>query len=314
MHTKSWHLTIRHFPWLIALALGMALCRPSPMLPAAAGPAGTGPTPGSGRLSLPAARAPVYTYRIVQTYPHDPTAFTQGLVYTDSVLYEGTGLYGDSSLRKVDLDTGEVLQIRELSSDYFGEGIVVLADTIIQLTWQDHVAFVYDRATFSQTGTFSYTTQGWGLTYDGRRLIMSDGTNTLYFRDPQTFSEIERVQVYDDGTPVTRLNELEYIDGEVYANVWLTDRIVRIDPASGEVNAWIDLAGLSDLQPPGADVLNGIAYDQVGERLFVTGKRWSYLYEIELLQPERTYLPQVAKGWSAVLPPATTMPTPTAIP
>ncbi len=225
---------------------------------------------------------PVYSYTVVQTYPHDPNAFTQGLVYTDGVLYEGTGLYGGSSLRKVDLETGTVLQIHTLSPEYFGEGIAVYSDTVVQLTWREHVAFVYDRGTFSETGRFTYTTQGWGLTHDGERLIMSDGSATLFFRDPQTFSETGRVQVYDEFGPVTRLNELEYIDGEVYANVWLTDRIARIDPQTGRVTAWIDLAGL---RPPGTDVLNGIAYDSLNDRLFVTGKWWPNLFQIELVPP-----------------------------
>lgn len=236
--------------------------------------------------------APVYSYRILHTYPHDPTAFTQGLVYTDGVLYEGTGIYGDSSLRKVELETGQVLQQHDLASQYFGEGIVVLTSTIIQLTWQNHRAFIYDRNTFSETGYFTYPTEGWGLTSDGQQLIMSDGSSMLYFRDPQTFSQTGQVQVLDGTTPIVRLNELEYIAGEVYANVWLTDRIVRIDPETGQVIAWLDLAGL---RPPGTDVLNGIAYDKVGERLFVTGKYWPSLFEIELLPPGRIYLPCVVR-------------------
>jgi glutamine cyclotransferase len=238
--------------------------------------------------------APVYSYRILHTYPHDAGAFTEGLVYTDSVLYESTGMYyGASSLREVDLETGQVLQIRELADKYFGEGIVVLTSTIVQLTWQNHRAFVYDRDTFSETGIFTYTTEGWGLTSDGQHLIMSDGSSILFFRDPGTFSQTGQIQVRDGTTPVTRLNELEYIHGEVYANVWLTDRIVRIDPTTGQVRAWIDLAGL---RPPGAEVLNGIAYDEIGERLFVTGKYWPYLYEIALVPPVRFYLALLVKN------------------
>jgi len=241
-----------------------------------------------------ALNTPVYTYTVVNTYPHDPDAFTQGLVFTDSVLYEGTGLYGGSSLRRVDLETGAVLQSYTLTKQYFGEGIAVYSDTIVQLTWREHVAFVYDRVTFSPTGQFTYTTQGWGLTHDGQRLIMSDGSSTLFFRDPQTFSETGRVQVHDEFGPVTRLNELEYIHGQVYANVWLTDRIARIDPQTGQVTAWIDLTGL---RPPGTDVLNGIAYDGVNDRLFVTGKWWPSLFEIELVpptpEPYRFFLPLV---------------------
>lgn len=263
---------------------------------------------GSAAANPPAEpyATPVYSYRVVHTYPHDSQAFTQGLVYTNSVLYEGTGLSGLSSLRRVDLQTGEVLQIKPVPAPYFGEGIAVYSDTIVQLTWQSHVAFVYDRDTFSQTGTFTYTGEGWGLTYDGQRLIMSDGSSTLYFRDPQTFSETGRVQVHDGATPVSRLNELEYIGGEVYANVWLTNRIARVDPQTGQVTAWIDLTGL---RPPGTDVLNGIAYDSTNGRLFVTGKRWPYLYEIELYLPWRFCMPLVLKGV-----PGNPLPTPTPVP
>jgi glutamine cyclotransferase len=271
------------------------------------------PTVGPGSSGRPARglqSTPVYSYRIVHTYPHDSAAFTQGLVYTGSVLYEGTGLYGRSSLRQVDLETGEVLQIRNLPSQYFGEGIAVWDGEIIQLTWREHAAFVYNRDTFTQTGQFSYPTEGWGLTHDGQRLIMSDGTSNLYFRDTRTFSETGRVQVYDGSLPVTRLNELEYIQGQVYANVWLTDRIARIDPLTGQVTAWIDLAGL---RPPGADVLNGIAYDAAGDRLFVTGKLWPYLYQIELYLPHTFLLPLVVKGWGGAPPSIPTI-TPSTMP
>ena len=276
-------------PLLLAISL-VAACAPT--VPAVR------PDPEAGRAASPAlptptltvATAPVYSYRVLQTYPHDPTAFTQGLVYTDGMLYESTGIYGKSSLRRVDLETGQVLQRYDLPAPYFGEGIAVLSATIIQLTWRERVALVYDRETFSPTGTFSYTTEGWGLTYDGERLIMSDGSATLFFRDPATFTLTGQVQVRDGTTPVVRLNELEYIAGEVYANVWLTDRIARIDPATGRVTAWIDLTGL---RPPGTDVLNGIAYDVVGRRLFVTGKYWPYLFEIALVPPVHFYLPCV---------------------
>lgn len=252
------------------------------------------------------ASTPIYSYRILHTYPHDPAAFTQGLVYTDGLLYESTGLYGRSSLRKVVLETGEVIQSIDLPDAYFGEGIAVYSDTVVQLTWREHIALVYDRETFAPTGVFTYSTEGWGLTHDGQRLIMSDGSSYLYFRDPWTFSETGRVQVHDGAMPVTRLNELEYIDGEVYANVWLTERIARIDPQTGQVTAWIDLAGL---RPPGADVLNGIAYDAQAGRLFVTGKLWPYLYEIELYLPWRYYLPLFPKSGGG-----SPGPTPTPVP
>ena len=239
---------------------------------------------------------PVYGYRVLAEYPHDPGAFTQGLVYTDGILYEGTGLYGGSSLRKVELETGEVLQIYSLPREYFGEGIAIHGQRILQLTWQNRGGFIYDRDTFDLLDTFSYPTEGWGLTHDGTRFFMSDGTSTLHFWDLDTLEEIGQVQVHDENGPVPCLNELEYIDGQVYANIWQTDYVAVIDPASGQVAAWIDLAGLleSPEESLAADVLNGIAYDVEGDRLFVTGKWWSRLFEIELVGPlERTHLPQV---------------------
>jgi glutaminyl-peptide cyclotransferase len=241
--------------------------------PAAAAPAG-----------WEATTAPVYGYRVLNEYAHDPAAFTQGLVYTVGVLYEGTGLRGSSSLRKVDLLTGAVLQQHNLEPQYFGEGIAVLDGRIYQLTWQEHVGFVYDQATFAPQTQFTYPTEGWGLTTDGARLIMSDGSQSLYMLDPDTLQLTGRVDVMDGDRPVPRLNELEYVNGEVLANIWQTDYIARIDPATGKVTGWIDLAGL--LKPEDVtqrvDVLNGIAYDAKGDRLFVTGKLWPKLFEIEL--------------------------------
>jgi len=229
---------------------------------------------------------PVYGYRVVNEYPHNPDAFTQGLVYEGGILYEGTGLtLGRSSLRKVALQTGKVLKIRNLESDYFGEGISVVGDRIWQLTWQNYVAFLYDKETFERLETVQYRTEGWGLTYDGERLIMSDGTATLYFRDAGTFEVLGQIAVRDDQGPVFRLNELEYIDGQVFANVWMTNRVAIIDPVTGRVNAWLDLTGLLDLSDSQSevDVLDGIAYDAAGERLFVTGKWWPSLFEIEIV-------------------------------
>ncbi len=228
---------------------------------------------------------PAYTYRVVQAYAHDPAAFTEGLVYQDGYLYESTGLQGESSLRKVELATGRVVQIHRLADQYFGEGIALYDHQIVQLTWTSHVGFVYDEATFRQIGTFTYPTEGWGLTYDGQHLIMSDGTPALHFLDPRTFAETRRVNVFDDTGPVTQINELEYIQGQVYANIWQTDRIAWIDPQSGAVVGWIDLTGLlsaADRQRP-VDVLNGIAWDPQGKRLFVTGKLWPKLFQIELV-------------------------------
>ena len=230
---------------------------------------------------------PVYTYWVVNEYPHDRDAFTQGLAFDDGVLYEGTGRRGASSLRRVALETGEVLQTHALAEELFGEGVTVYGDTVIQLTWQSCVGFVYDKETFEQLDPFTYAGEGWGLTHDGDRLIMSDGTSTLRFLDPETFARVGQVQVLSDGRPVTRLNELEYVEGDIYANVWQTDRIARIDPATGHVLAWIDLEGLlsgEDRTEP-VDVLNGIAYDAAADRLFVTGKLWPKLFEIELIPP-----------------------------
>jgi glutamine cyclotransferase len=230
---------------------------------------------------------PVYSYNIVHTYPHDRNAFTEGLVFEDGVLYEGTGLLGQSTLRRVELETGDILQIRELSAEFFGEGITIYGDKIIQLTWQSHVGFVYDKNSFELIQEFNYSTQGWGITHDGTRLIMSDGTSTLHFLDPQTFEEIGQLEVFDNDGPVTKLNELEYVQGEIYANVWQTDRIAIIAPETGRVVGWVDLRGLltAEGRSEPVDVLNGIAYDAGTDRLFVTGKLWPKLFEIKLISP-----------------------------
>ncbi|MBL8055506.1 MAG: glutaminyl-peptide cyclotransferase [Anaerolineales bacterium] len=249
-----------------------------------AGPAYCQTCQPPGGWALPAGPAPLCTYRVVQAFPHDPEAFTQGLVYLAGELYEGTGLNGRSSLRRVALESGAVQQRLDLPGDYFGEGVAVLGDRIFQLTWQNRVGFVYDRRSFTQLQTFAYSTEGWGLTHDGQRLILSDGTATLYFLDPATLAVTGQVAVADAGTPVVRLNELEYINGLVYANLWQTDRIARIDPATGQVVSWIDLTGLlppEDRQQP-VDVLNGIAYDEAADRLFLTGKLWPKLFEVKL--------------------------------
>ena len=222
-------------------------------------------------------------YKVVRTYPHDPGAFTQGLVYYDGFLYEGTGMNGESSIRKVELNTGKVLQKVDLPSAYFGEGIALWKDKLIELTWQTKLGFVYDRATFKQLRTFTYARQGWGITHDGKRLIMSDGSSTLYFWNPETFQEIGHLNVDDKGSPVSDLNELEYVRGEIYANVWQTERIARISPATGHVLGWIDLSGLlTAAERSRTDVLNGVAYDSKLNRLFVTGKRWPKLFEIQV--------------------------------
>lgn len=238
--------------------------------------------------ATPAPEHPHYTYTVVESFPHDPNAFTQGLQYVDGVLYEGTGINGESTLRRVTLETGEVEKSVSLAQQYFGEGIVVVDDRILQLTWRSKTGFIYDRETFEFLGTFSYEGEGWGITFDGTHLIMSDGTSTLRFLDPDTFEEHHRITVYDTEGLVRRLNELEYIDGRVYANVWQTDRIARVDPETGEVKSWIDLTGLlpDEARTGKEDVLNGIAYDALLDRLFVTGKRWPLLFHIDLVPAE----------------------------
>jgi glutaminyl-peptide cyclotransferase len=225
-------------------------------------------------------------YQVLHIYPHDPKAFTQGLIYRDGHLYESTGLKGKSSLRLVDLFTGQVLQKHDVPAEYFAEGLTDWGSTLIQLTWNSHKAFVYDLFSFSLLKTFDYEGEGWGLTHDQTQLIMSDGTSYLKFLDPKSFRVTRRVQVVDEsGKMVDNLNELEYIHGEIYANIWQSDRIARISPQTGKVLGWIDLTGIIDkheLHDRDA-VLNGIAYDAAGDRLFITGKLWPKLFEIKVV-------------------------------
>jgi glutamine cyclotransferase len=224
-------------------------------------------------------------FKVVAVYPHDPNAFTQGLAIAGGQLYEGTGLYGQSTIRKVDLATGRVEKQRSINASYFGEGIAILGDHLYELTWQHGIGIVYDLATFTQQRTFQYTGEGWGLTQDGKQLILSDGSAKLRFLDPQTFAVVREIEVRDHGQPVTKLNELEYIEGEIWSNVWYDDRIARISPATGEVLGWIDLAALYPKSARSSEaVLNGIAYDAAAKRLFVTGKNWPQLYEIEIVR------------------------------
>jgi glutamine cyclotransferase len=228
---------------------------------------------------------PMHGYQIVRVYPHDHDAFTQGLQYVDGVFYEGTGLNGRSSIRRVELETGKVLQKREVPSEHFGEGITVFKSDLIELTWQTHVAFVYDSKSFQPKKQFSYPGEGWGLTHDGESLIMSDGSDELRYLDPVTFAEKRRLKVTASGKPLRNLNELEYVKGEIFANIWQTDYIARIAPATGKVTAYIDLRGLlTAADRAGTDVLNGIAYDQAHDRLFVTGKLWPKLFEIKIVE------------------------------
>ncbi|MFH2048306.1 MAG: glutaminyl-peptide cyclotransferase [bacterium] len=235
-----------------------------------------------------------YTYEIVNTYPHDPNAFTQGLIYYDNNFYEGTGLRGVSTLSYVDLETGTVLRQRNIGQasvgNYFGEGITIFNNIIYQLTYTSHIGFKYNKDTFDSLDQFTYSTQGWGLTHDGIHLIMSDGTDSILFINPANFSVIKVIHVSDSTGPVVRLNELEYINNQIYANVWQTNRIAIISPSDGRVTGWIDLTALVDmvdsLSVPYIDVLNGIAYDKDNDRLFVTGKYWPNLFEINLIEVE----------------------------
>ena len=229
---------------------------------------------------------PVYRYKVLNTFSHDPSAFTQGLAIDKGVLYESTGLNGASSVRRVELATGKVMQSQSLAAEFFGEGLTTWRGKLIQLTWQSQLGFVYDQKTLRPLKQFRYGTEGWGLTHDGRRLILSDGSANLYFLDPENFAPLGQITVKENGVPVPWLNELEFVQGEVYANVWHTQRIARISPQTGQVTAWIDLSGL-----PGPmyklgeeDVANGIAYDAQSKRLFVTGKRWPRLFEIEVVK------------------------------
>lgn len=228
-----------------------------------------------------------YTYNIVNAYPHDKNAFTEGLAYDNGNLYESTGLQGYSTLRRVELQTGTILQTHTLENQYFGEGITIYNNKIIQLTWRSQKAFIYDKETLSPLSEFTYPTEGWGITHDGNSLIMSDGTATLHFLNPETYQETNSIEVHDNNGPVTQLNELEYINGTIYANIWTQEKIAIINPQTGQIKAWINLTGITQTENLDAnDVLNGIAYDPNQNRLFITGKLWSQLYQITLIPQE----------------------------
>lgn len=272
--------------WTISLALVGCATPPTPPTPSTSPTSPTPLTPlaTSTPTTLPTPSTPfTATYEIVNMYPHDPNAFTQGLVFYEGRLFESTGLNGQSSLRDVELTTGKPLRSISLDSQFFAEGLALVDNRLIQLTWKNQLGFVYDRDTFKQMQTFQYAHEGWGVAFDGTSLIVSDGTPTLRFYDPITFSMTKQIQVIDRGAPVARLNELEWIasHNEIFANVWLTDLIARIDPETGNVKGWIDLTGLIASQDR-RDVLNGIAYDAKSDRLFVTGKLWNKLFEIRL--------------------------------
>jgi len=257
-------------------ALALAACAPEPQVQASAAPsaAAATPTPVIG-----------YGYTVVRTYPHDRGAFTEGLFYRDGFLYESTGLEGRSFISKKELDTGKTVMQRDLDRKYFGEGIVDWKDRLIQLTWKNEVGFIYDLKDFKPMGQFRYPGEGWALTHDGKRLIMSDGTPFIRFLDPETLKETGRIQVTANGKPLDNLNEVEWVKGEIYANVWQTNFIVRINPVSGAVVGVVDLTGIltpADVAGQTVDVLNGIAYDAGGDRLLVTGKFWPKIFEIKL--------------------------------
>jgi glutaminyl-peptide cyclotransferase len=245
---------------------------------------------GQGRIKIylaPGKPATEYTYHIINIYPHDPTAYTQGLIYFNNYLYESTGQYGQSTLRKVKLNTGEVTQVLNLPDEVFGEGITEYDNKIIQITWREQVAFIYDINSFRMLNKISYPmSEGWGITFDGTYLIMSDGSANLYFLEKEYFTEVNRIEVYDNKGPVKRLNELEYIDGEIWANIFTTDTIIRINPKTAAVTGKIALKGLlkAEYRSPETNVLNGIAYDPITKRIFVTGKNWSRLFEISVSQ------------------------------
>jgi glutaminyl-peptide cyclotransferase len=231
--------------------------------------------------------APVRSYKVVRMYPHDPKAFTEGLEFHDGALWESTGENGTSSIRRVDLATGKPLEDHPLSTLYFGEGITFFAGRLFQLTYMNGVAFVYDEKTFKQLASYHYSGEGWALTHDSKRLIMDDGSSALRFLDPATFQELGRLVVREGTRPVSNLNELEWIEGEIWANIWTKEIVARIDPRNGQINSWVDLTGLRKLAGcgDGCDVLNGIAYDAPRKRIFVTGKFWPKLIQIEVNGP-----------------------------
>ena len=270
------------------LVLATVFCRNDSVSSSPEAPPAEAPPPQSAAPAFDDDIPAYYNYRVVNVYPHDRRAFTQGLVYHNGVLYEGVGEYGKSALRKVELETGRVLEERRLLPEFFGEGIAVFGERIFQLTWKTHVGFIYDRGSMRILREFRYATEGWGMTNDDKELIMSDGTSTLYYMDPATLQLRGELRVTDRGRPVENLNELEYIGDEIYSNVWMEDVIARISPDSGKVTAWINMEGLltrEDRLIP-VDVLNGIAYDDSNNRLFVTGKLWPKLFQIELVPAE----------------------------
>ncbi len=252
---------------------------------AAREPAANGPTAAAANKPAENRAGPkTYSYEVVNKYPHDPDAFLQGLVWHDNGFYESTGGNGQSSLRRVELETGRVVKKVNLPEEDFGEGLALVGDKLVQLTWQSGQGYVYDRATFQKLRAFTYTMEGWGLTYDGKNLILSDGSNALTFFDPQTYKPVQKLNVTLNGGPVSKINELEFVEGEIWANVWHEEVILRIDPSSGAVTSTIDMRGLRprETMRDSEAVLNGIAYDPAAKRIFVSGKRWPAVFEIRI--------------------------------
>ena len=225
-----------------------------------------------------------YTYQVVALYPHDSRAFTQGLIFHEGFLYESTGLYGESSLRKIDLRTGKVLLENKIDEIHFAEGLTLFNNLLIQLTWKSHLGFLYEVDTFEYIGSFDFPYEGWGITHDNQNLIISDGSDTLHFLDPKNFLVTKEIQVHLNGLMINQLNELEFINGKIYSNVWHTDLILIINPDDGKVIGWINLTGLEKQSDLSKNVLNGIAFDQTNNHLFITGKNWPHLYEILLIE------------------------------
>jgi glutaminyl-peptide cyclotransferase len=272
--------------WLIIAAAVVALIGVGMYLSFRSGSSeGAGkPVSNQSSASSDSQSARKISYEVVDTYPHDPEAFLQGLVWHDGGFYESTGLNGESTLRRVEFPSGRVLKKISLSPDLFGEGLALVDDHLVQITWQTHRGFVYDRETFRLIREFTYDSEGWGITYDGKNLIMSDGTSTLTYLDPQTYQPVKKLNVTMNGRPVFKLNELEFIEGEIWSNVWQTDMILRIDPATGTVNSYLDMRGAlaREFRTGREDVLNGIAYDAERKRIFISGKKWSRIIEIKL--------------------------------
>ena len=237
---------------------------------------------GQPKVAATSPTAPILKHQVIKAYPHDRAAFTQGLFFLDGQLWEGTGLYAHSGIRRVELATGKILQNRPVGDSYFGEGIAVLGNQLFQLTWKNGLMFVYDKTTLQLQKAIRYTGEGWGLTTDGKQLIMSDGSSALHFLDPANGNKVATIRVTDGGREIANLNELEWIKGEIWANVWQSNRIARIDPKTGRVKSWLNLTGiLSPVEAKGTDVLNGIAYDAKADRIFITGKLWPKIFEIK---------------------------------